>query len=228
MDKKNIYQTITAVMEEIDPIGKNAYNQQQKFNYRGIDDVMNALNPAFVKHHLFMVPEVMEQRREERGTKSGGNIIYSICKVKYTFYAEDGSKLETIVVGEGMDSGDKASNKALAAAFKYACFQVFCIPTEEIKDPDADSHETASKSAEIITADEAEKFISECNRIGKTKEAILKCLKVPSLEGMTKAEFDIAMKNFALTPDKSNKHVVPENIPPDNTGSELPWTPPQR
>ena len=38
-----------------------------------------------------------------------------------------------------MDSGDKASNKALSIAFKYACFQVFCIPTEEMKDPDAET-----------------------------------------------------------------------------------------
>ena len=144
--KKNIYETINAVMGDIDAIGKNKKNTQQNFMYRGIDDVMNALSPAFIKHRLFIVPEVLDQCREERQTAKGNNLIYSICRVKYTFYAEDGSSIEAIVVGEGMDSGDKASNKALAVAFKYACFQVFCIPTEEMKDPDAESHETAPKN----------------------------------------------------------------------------------
>ena len=66
--------------------------------------------------------------------------------IRDSFHAEDGSSIEAVVIGEGMDSGDKASNKALAVAFKYACFQVFCIPTEEMKDPDAECHETAPKA----------------------------------------------------------------------------------
>ena len=134
-----IHKAIIAIMEEIGAIGKNQENTQQHFKYRGIDDVMNALHPLLVKHKVFLVPEILEQTREERKTKSGGNLIYSVCKIKYTFYAEDGSKFESIVVGEGMDSGDKATNKAMAIAFKYVCFQVFCIPTGE--DPDSESHE---------------------------------------------------------------------------------------
>ena len=50
-----------------------------------------------------------------------------------------------VVIGEGMDSGDKATNKAMAIAYKYACFQTFCIPTEEMKDPDSECHEVAPK-----------------------------------------------------------------------------------
>lgn len=123
--KKNIYETITAVMAEIGSVGKESRNSQQGFMYRGIDAVMNALNPALVKHKLFVVPEILNQRREERQTAKGGNLIYSICTVKYTFYAEDGSSVSATVIGEGMDSGDKATNKAMSIAFKYACFQVF-------------------------------------------------------------------------------------------------------
>ena len=67
-------------------------------------------------------------------SQKGGTLIYSICRIKYTFYAEDGSNVSAVVIGEGMDSGDKATNKAMSIAFKYACFQVFCIPTEEMKD----------------------------------------------------------------------------------------------
>ena len=148
----NIYETINAVMGEIGVIGKTSRNEQQKFMFRGIDAVMNAINPALVKYKLFIVPEVLEQTREERQTKSGGALIYSVCKIKYTFYAEDGSSISSVVIGEGMDSGDKATNKAMSIAFKYACFQVFCIPTEEMVDPDAECHEVENKEKKELKA----------------------------------------------------------------------------
>lgn len=135
----NIYETITKIMEEVPAIGKDKKNLQQGFAYRGIDDVMNAFSPLFAKYHLFVVPEILEQTREERQTSKGGNLIYSICKIKYKFYAEDGTYIEATVIGEGMDSGDKSTNKAMAIAMKYALFQVFCIPTAEMKDPDSET-----------------------------------------------------------------------------------------
>ena len=140
----NIYETISKVMEDVGSVGKNKKNTSgQPFMYRGIDDVMNALNPAMIKNKLFVVPEVLEQIREDRTSNKGNSLIYSVCKVKYTFYAEDGTNVSAVVIGEAFDSGDKATNKAMSIAFKYACFQVFCIPTEEMKDPDAESHEIA-------------------------------------------------------------------------------------
>lgn len=149
----NIFESITKIMEEVPAIGKEKENQQQKFKYRGIDDVMNALQPLLAKHKVFVAPEVLEQQREERTTAKGGNLIYSICKIKYKFYAEDGSYIEATTIGEGMDSGDKATNKAMAIAMKYALFQVFCIPTEEMKDPDAETPEDSKPKGKISEAD---------------------------------------------------------------------------
>ncbi len=141
----NIYESITKIMEDVPAIGKDQQNKQQGFKYRGIDDVMNALQPLLSKNKVFIVPEILEQIREERQTSKGGNLIYSICKIKYKFYAEDGTYIEAITIGEGMDSGDKATNKAMAIAMKYALFQVFCIPTEEMKDPDSETPEPSTK-----------------------------------------------------------------------------------
>jgi len=150
----NIYESITSIMSEGYAITKDKKNQQQGFKYRGIDDVMNTFFPLLSKHHVFCVPEVLECRREERQTNKGGNLIYSILTIRYTFYAEDGSSVSAIVVGEGMDSGDKASNKALAVGMKYAMFQVFCIPTEEFVDPDETTPEpSVPKTSELICAD---------------------------------------------------------------------------
>lgn len=142
---KNIYQSITEILSEVPAIKKTKKNTTQGFMFRGIDDVMNTFQPLLAKHKVFIVPQVIEQTREERQTLKGATLIYSICKVKYTFYAEDGSTIEAVVIGEGMDSGDKATNKAMAIAMKYAMFQVFCIPTEEMKDPDSETPPTSVK-----------------------------------------------------------------------------------
>lgn len=146
MAEEKIYSAICAVMEDIGAVGKNDINKTQGFRYRGIDAVMNALSPAMIKHKVFCVPELLEQSREERQSTKGNQLIYSICKLRYRFYTTDGSCVEAVTVGEGMDSGDKATNKAMAIAFKYACFQTFCIPTEELMDdPDRESPEVRGK-----------------------------------------------------------------------------------
>ena len=80
-EKPMIYETINNVMSEIGAIGKDK-RSNQGFNYRGVDDVMNALNPAFIRHKLFLVPEVLEQIREERTTKNGAGLIYSILQIE--------------------------------------------------------------------------------------------------------------------------------------------------
>lgn len=140
-----IFSTINSVMSELGAITKNKRNQQQGFSYRGVDDVMNALNPLMVKNKLFCVPKVLRNEREERQTSRGSNLLYSIVTMEYTLYAEDGSSVSAVVIGEGMDSGDKATNKAMAIAYKYAMFQIFSIPTEETA-PDAD-RDTPEESA---------------------------------------------------------------------------------
>lgn len=153
MNSPMIYKAISNAMAEVGAIGKDKRNQQQNFQYRGIDDVMNALHPVLISNGLFLTPEVLEHKREERQTQRGGNLIYSIMKIKYTMYAEDGSNVSVVVIGEGMDSADKSSNKAMAIAMKYAMFQLFCIPTEEMVDPDSESPEISTPKPEYICYD---------------------------------------------------------------------------
>ena len=141
----DIYKKIPAIMADIDAIGKNRKNQQQGYVFRGIDDVYNALHSVLAKHEVFTTTEVLDDRTEERTTKNGSALIYRILKIRFTFFAADGSHVESIVIGEGMDSGDKASNKAMAVAHKYALLQTFAIPTEDDKDPENASHELAPR-----------------------------------------------------------------------------------
>lgn len=148
----NIYESITGIMQEGYAITKEKRNQQQGFLYRGIDDVMNTFQPLMSKYRIFCVPEVLGREREERKTNKGTILIYSILTIRYTFFAEDGTSVSAVVVGEGMDSGDKASNKAMAVGMKYAMFQVFCIPTEETPDPDAETPPRSSAAAPQASA----------------------------------------------------------------------------
>lgn len=136
-----IYQKIVEVMSSISAISKDRDNQGQHFKYRGIDDVMNELHPTLAKCGVFVVPNVLEETRSERDTANGKVAFYTRLKIQYSFYAADGSHIDTTVIGEAMDTGDKASNKALSVGMKYACLQVFCIPTEDDKDPDGESFE---------------------------------------------------------------------------------------
>lgn len=169
----NIYESITKIMEEIPAIGKDQTNKTQGFKYRGIDDVMNTLQPLLSKNKVFIVPQILEQTREERTTNKGGNLIYSICKIKYIFYAEDGTYIEAVTVGEGMDSGDKATNKAMAIAMKYALFQVFCIPTEEMKDPDGETPEGSKPKNQLISAEDAKRLQEIMKNKGLNVQALL-------------------------------------------------------
>lgn len=169
MNEGKIYSAISNIIADCPAISKDQRNAQQGFMYRGVDVVMNVFQPLLAKHRVFVVPEVLESHREERKTAKGGNLIYTVLKVKYTFYAEDGSSVSAITQGEGMDSADKSSNKAMSVAFKYACFQVFCIPTEEMKDPDA---ETPPPSAPVGSfGDEppasGEPVIHKCMQCGR-------------------------------------------------------------
>lgn len=199
-----IYEAISKTMKDIGAVGKDSVNQQQKFRYRGVDAVMNALNPAMVKNGIFVVPEVIEQTREERQTKTGGNLIYSICKVKYTFFAKDGSFVEAVVIGEGMDSGDKATNKAMSIAFKYACFQVFCIPTEEMQDPDSETPPDTKPNynEQKVTEKDVAALKSVIVRKGIHEESILDRYKVKSLSDLTFKDFNSAMQILHKQPDK--------------------------
>lgn len=139
-----VYGAILAVMEAMarKGIGKDRENRQQGFAFRGIDDVYAALCDELVAAKLLMLPRVTERTSEERTTKNGGLLIYAMLKVEYDLIsAEDGSKTTICTVGEAMDSGDKASNKAMSAAYKYAAIQAFCIPTVGSDDADAEHHE---------------------------------------------------------------------------------------
>lgn len=141
-----IFKKIPAIMSEIPSIGKDRKNTGQGYNFRGIDDVYNFVQPLLAKHGVFMSAEILADHHEERTSKQGTVMMYRVLNMRYSFVAEDGSSVSTDAVGEGMDSGDKASAKAMSIAQKYAIIQMFLVPTEEPKDPENDNPEVKPKA----------------------------------------------------------------------------------
>ncbi|MGY9707371.1 ERF family protein [Citrobacter freundii] len=157
MEQKKVYSAISAVAKEMatNGISKDRRNQQQGFNFRGIDQVYNALAPALVNHGLLILPRITERSVTERTTQKGGVLFYVVVKAEFDFVStEDGSIHTVTTYGEAMDSGDKATNKAMSIAYKYAAFQAFCIPTEETAiDADAEVHHVKPADADQILAE---------------------------------------------------------------------------
>lgn len=173
---KLIFQTINNVMSDVTAIGKGKKNQAQGYSFRGIDDLYNELHGLFAKHGLFCSSEIVNAIREERESKAKTVMIYSIIDIKFTFYALDGSNVSSVMRGEAMDSGDKASNKAASAALKYALLQLFMIPTEEEKDTEYQSHEVKPKAQKLpvepkeIDQADIDKILFAINLTSKVEE----------------------------------------------------------
>ena len=146
----NVYKAISRVSARLakEGISKDRSNQQQGYKFRGIDDVYNALAPILSEEGLCILPKVTSREVVERTTKSGTALFYVTVQVDFSFVcAEDGSAHTITTYGEAMDSGDKATNKAMSAAYKYACMQAFCIPTEGDNDADSQTHVVEAQKA---------------------------------------------------------------------------------
>lgn len=141
MEAAHVYKAIVAVTAQMakEGISKSHSNKAQGYNFRSVDDVYAALGGLLAQHNLCMLPRVTERASAERPTAKGGVATYTTLTVEFDLVsAVDGSKHTICTVGEAMDTADKSSNKSMSAAFKYAAFLAFQIPTEG--DNDADAH----------------------------------------------------------------------------------------
>ena len=138
-----IYSKMAKILAGIGSVGKDSRNTQQGFNFRGIDSMINAVHSVLKANEVFVTTDILDKKSEIREVtrsngKPGVDKIVELT-VKYTFWAEDGSSVSSIIASEGLDSGDKATNKALSAALKYALIQTFQVPTQDMEDGDSES-----------------------------------------------------------------------------------------
>lgn len=149
---RTVYQAIAAVMGELAKrgISKDQTNTFDKYKFRGIDDLYNALGPLLARHGLLILPNVIDRDVQERTSQKGGAVFYVTVTVEFKFVsADDGSTHTVRTYGEAMDRGDKGTNKAITSAFKAVCFEAFCIPVEGSDDADSETHEVAAQAADV-------------------------------------------------------------------------------
>lgn len=152
-DSKNVYQLIAEVSAELskEGISKDRTNQIQGYAFRGIDDVYNSLSSIMSKLGLVILPKYGNRQVVERISIKGGALFYVTIDGEFTLVsAHDGSTAIVFTTGEAMDSGDKGTNKAMSAAYKYMAMQVFCIPTQGDNDADSTTHEVIAKKDPIF------------------------------------------------------------------------------
>lgn len=169
MQNLEVFKAINAIQSELAKTGitkdKTAGNGNYGYKFRGIDDVYNALSPLLAKHSLIIVPRYTERTVTEKQGKSG-ILFYVSVRGEFDFVsAKDGSKYTATTFGEAMDSGDKATNKAMSIAYKYACFQVFAIPTEADNDPDATIHQGVHNLPQSKPILDDERFANACQAV---------------------------------------------------------------
>jgi ERF superfamily protein len=157
METNKVYAAIAKVMAGLgkDGIQKDRKNVQQGYSFRGIDDVYNALHTHLVAANLVILPRFSDRQVVERQSQKGGALFYVTVSGDFDLVStEDGSK-HTVgpFFGEAMDSGDKATNKAMSAAYKYMAMEVFCIPTDADNDSDATTHEVKPNTARQVAVD---------------------------------------------------------------------------
>lgn len=202
-----VYKAIAAVQADMakEGISKGRKNAQQGYAFRGIDDVYAALSPVLAQHQLCVIPRMIERVEVERKTAKGGLALYVTVHAEFDFVsAKDGSKHTAATYGEAMDTADKATNKAMSAAYKYAAFMTFAIPTEGDNDADATTHEVAPRADPVPMIDQTLKGqivdLSAAADVAIT--AITERYNVKNLDELTEAQAKSAIKNLNLTIDK--------------------------
>src|SRR5512137_398698 len=138
----NAREVILAVMKEVQGIAKRDRNSAQGFNFRGIDAVVNKVGPALREAGGFILPEIVSEQHSTAVTAKGSQINVVHLTVKFGIYGLDGEPIVGSVAAEAMDSGDKATAKAMSVALRTFLLQVLALPTDE-PDPDSFTYEAS-------------------------------------------------------------------------------------
>lgn len=207
-----VYEAINNVTAELAKVGmaKDRTNTFDNYKFRGIDDVYNALAPLLARHSLCVLPRILTRASVERETQKGGALFYVTVEAEFDFVcAVDGSKHTVRTFGEAMDRGDKATNKAMSAAYKYACFQAFCIPTEGDNDADATTHDVKPVKAVRITPTDG-----AMENVPADRQAVLRTVAAAAVEKFAEGNEWGAYEEVSQIADPEEKVAVWELLKP--------------
>lgn len=195
----SVYAKIAAVQGELAHTGirKDSENTFDRYKFRGIDAVYNALAPLLAKYGLCVLPRIIERDCQERVSRKGEPMFYVTVTAEFDFVSADDGSVHTVrTYGEAMDRSDKATNKAMSAAYKYAAFMAFAIPTEGDNDADASTPEVsaAKPASQTISNEQLVRLQSLIQATSSNVQAFCQRLKVDRLDALPAAKFSEALE----------------------------------
>jgi hypothetical protein len=150
-------------------VGKDQRNAQQGYQFRGIDDLLNAAHGPLAAHGVSILPRVTAHTLTERPRTGGGVLTVAVVTLECTFVGPAGDTLTVVTVGEAHDTADKATNKAMSAAMKYALILTFTVPTADLDDAD---RTTVDRPAWPTAAESLARIDAAAARIGRDRDAV--------------------------------------------------------
>ena len=201
----NIYQKMSAITQEISTVAKNLMVGEGKNQYKAVGeaDVLAAVKPVEAKHGVYSYPysrEIVESGEMVSTTKYGERkSLYLRLKTVYRFVnmEKPDEYIDITTYGDGVDSQDKATGKAMTYSDKYALLKAYKIQTGD--DPDQNASETLNsvsrkEPAEDRTGqpaypsrDEMVGVIAKAYPEGKVRETLLMAMHAKTLEEMSDA-----------------------------------------
>lgn len=176
-------------------IAKDRYNKDQKFHFRGVEDVFRVVSPLMHKHHVVIFPRVVDKVFAIREGKEGKKSYATHLTVDHTFRSTiDGSEVVVTTVGEGSDWSDKATNKAMYGAYKYALILGFAIPTEVDEVEDDEDKGGDSQYISKAQAEELEKLAKDA---GLSIETVCKAFRIETLLDLYAEKFTSAKERLS-------------------------------
>lgn len=175
----SIVHLLAAASTAIGVVEKKERNTQGTgFNFRGIDTVVNAASPEFRERGIIVTPETLDRVYEQLEVGKNRSLMgHVMLRVRYTFHGPAGDSIAATVDAEAMDSGDKATAKAMSVALRTALLQALMLPTDE-QDPDANSYERSTAASKPTAKPAVE---------GASKDDLLHVIEVAKSEGYAEA-----------------------------------------
>ena len=203
----NIYQKMSAVIDELGVVAKNLEVDTGKGkSYKAVSerDILDTVKPLEVKHGIYSYPvnrEVIESNLLESETKYGvKTTLVTRIKTTYRFVNADEPTdfIEMVTFAEGLDSQDKGSGKAMTYADKYALMKAYKISTGD--DPDQTASEetrytrssTKPAAPKKVSQTDVEYIKMLCQSTGTDEATMLAYYNVKSFEEMDRATYEKA------------------------------------
>lgn len=217
-ETKNVYEAVNYVMQQVGYVQKQKAGGLQ-YTFAGEPALIRAIRPHMVKVGLFVYPSSMiELTAEPFTSKKGAVINVSKLAAIYCFHhAPSDTKFFVSVIGKGMDSGDKDSNKAMTAAFKYALRQTLMIETGD--DPD----KTSSKEFERGDVSFERPLSPEALKVGLNKRADeIKATGMTRIEQSKRGLLVGVLNNIFAGPNAdADRHVLLKGVFGEESSKKL-------